>query len=230
MAWGGTHPTPPVPPTEVPGRGAVPVRIESGFFADMPPRSITFLEREFLRPFKRPTIFEPGPPPPREINFVIGAFKILERHVVVIRDVAFQAFRAGTIDPNSSVPVAPGALSTFLGYTLDFGNHGPHLDHQNNVDGPGGVVQNTLPIGANVASAYPTVYGQIKGFSEGGSLRARFGKHFALYAGAGQTVTLGYSVLRPPPVEVTLVAARAEGWMIPSVLFDRLLAKNKGTM
>lgn len=220
---GATQPTPLGVP--VPGsasgkprpKRAHPVRIaEGGFFADLPPPGVQFFDRVYERAFPKPlqTIaggsFQKG--------YDLWSKREDEQRVLIIRDIAFTAFRNDTIGVGRPIPVAPGVLSDSIGWQFTIGERW-QIDIKNNQQGVGSPLQQQLGGGKGLGSTETNIAGRFDPL--GGSFARRYGANgkFTLYAQPNERLNAKFFVMVPPPVELLKMQFRINGFSIPQALW-----------
>jgi hypothetical protein len=199
--------------------GSAPVRIMGGFFANLPPRGVQFFDRTYDAAFPKPLVVVVGRS--WQKGHLIWQEKVPANQVIVIRDLAWTAYRNNNIGVGEPTPIAPGSLSDSLGFQLSIGNRWT-VDIKNNLQGAGSPTVTgsggNLGIGQQEFSV-PSAFDPL-----GSSFAARFGAQggFAIYGRPGMLLESKFFAFNVPPVEVLKVQFRINAWLVPSQLFDHL--------
>lgn len=214
-----TRSTPGSPlPQGSPGASVQTVRMTQGFFAQLPPGSLAFYDRQYISDYPRPIQVGAGNAYPRQVPIL--DLTVPEGSVIIIRDGVFGAFQQNGLGIEDTVPVDHKRLLTFVAFAFDINNKA-QADSQNNLYGTGGLLaKQAVQQGNNVLSSAAQVPSTVKPY--GGSIIIGPAGSFALYAMPQQRIRASAWIVRPPPFEIRRFAFDMSGFTMSKVGFERI--------
>lgn len=218
----------PVLPSPLPQEERVnpvtPVKVTGAFFQELPPNQLTYYKRIFVAQMPKPLIPVKGANSyPYKLTIV--NLKMVERQVLVIKDVSFTAYRTSQIDPSDIIPLSPlenKRLMNAVGYSFAVDGRG-FLDYSSNILTPTATAGNPTTKGNPASGSGGSPPGGLIPFQ--GSIREGI-PQFASYARPGVIVTADVWLVRPPPIELAQFTVDISGYYMGETYFDSIVRAN----
>lgn len=188
-------PSPSPPPT---GPAAVAVRIVDALYGDLTGSEVAFVEREARVPFSTIAALSDG-------SGNILSYVVPPGQTLLISDVTFHAQRPNPLLPGDQLAVDERQLEGYVALHVVVDDRSA-IDRYAQIDAPTGAVDQS-PLRGSIYSMLGTVIG--------GADRQ---PHAFLRAREGQTVRLGYTVVRNPVIAVDHIGASLRGYLVPSAI------------
>jgi hypothetical protein len=192
-----------VPPPSVPPQSCTPTpekrasTLVDGFYSDLPPDEVAFLQREARVAFNANARMD-------ETSGDILEFDVPSARTLVVTGLEFYA------DPqDGGQPLVADALRGYIAAALLFDGRVP-FDLLSTMDVPAGSPD---PSGIVSGSSFTTL-GRVIGPDV-------TGPHFVLRAREGTSVRAAYSVIRSFPLPIGHIGAILRGFVVPSALLEK---------